>query len=324
MSKPIVYVTRLIPKEGLRMLADVAEVRVWEGSSPVPREVLEKEIRSAAGLISLITDTVDASLMDLAPDLKVVANYAVGFDNIQVEEATKRGIFVTNTPDVLTHATADLAMGLMIAAARRIPEGERFLRNGMWKSWTPTLLVGKDVYGASLGIIGFGRIGQAVAQRAKGFQMKIYYYDEQRNYPMESDLGVKYMPLNELLALSDFVSLHVPLNENTRHLIDKEKLVRMKNDAVLINTARGGVVDEEALIEALSQGIIGGAGLDVFAEEPMPRNSKLLQLANVVMVPHIGSASWSARRQMAEVAARNVTAVLDGKTPPDAINAVWF
>jgi glyoxylate reductase len=286
--------------------------------------VLEKEIRSAAGLITLITDTVDANLLDQAPDLKVVANYAVGFDNIQVEEATKRGIYVTNTPDVLTHATADLAVGLMLAAARRITEGERFLRNGMWKSWTPTLLVGKDVYGASLGIVGFGRIGQAVAQRAKGFHMKIYYYDEHRNYELESTEGVTYMPLNELLALSDFISIHLPLNEHTYHLMDKEKMVKMKNDAVLINTARGGIIDESALIEALSEGIIGGAGLDVFAEEPLPMNSKLLQLANVVMVPHIGSASWSARRQMAEVAARNVIAVLDGKTPPDAINAAWF
>ena len=324
MTKPKVYVTRLIPKEGLSILSEAADVHVWEGSTPVPREVLEREVQNAVGLITLITDPVDAALMDMAPHLKVVANYAVGFDNIDVDAASKRGVYVTNTPDVLTGATADLTWALMFAVARRITEAERFMRNGLWKAWTPTLMVGKDICGSSLGIVGFGRIGQAVAERAQGFQMKVYYHDERRNPEMEARLGVVHMPLNELLSLSDYVSIHLPLNEKTHHLFGQDQFMKMKNDAVLINTARGPVVDEEALVQALSEGIIGGAGLDVFEKEPLPVDSKLFELANVVMVPHIGSASWNARRQMAVVAARNVAAVLKGETPSDPVNALWY
>ena len=324
MTKPKVYVTRLIPKEGLQILTEVADVQLWEGNTPVPRDVLMREIKEAVGLITLITDPVDAELFDQASQLKVVANYAVGFDNIDLDAASKRGIYVTNTPDVLTHATADLTIALMLATARRITEAERFMRNGMWKAWTPTLMVGKDVYGASLGVIGFGRIGQAVAERAQGFRMKMYYYDERRYPDLEEKWGIVFMPLKELLALSDFVSVNVPLNDKTRRLIGKEELIQMKNDAILINTARGAIIDEEALMEALSQGTIGGAGLDVFETEPLPMDSKLFQLANVVMVPHIGSASLNARRKMAEVAARNVVAVLKGEAPPDVVNAVWY
>ena len=324
MTKPKVYVTRLIPKEGLAILSEVADVRIWEGNTPVPRDILEREIHDATGLVSLITDPIDAALMDMAPDLKVIANYAVGFDNIDVHEAAKRGIHVTNTPDVLTHATADLAMALLLTAARRITEAERFIRNGMWKTWTPTLMVGKDVFGASIGIIGFGRIGQAMAERAKGFQMKIYYCDERRNLDMEEKVGAEYKTMDELLTMSDFISIHVPLTDETRRMIGEKEFQKMKSDAVFINTARGAVVDEEALIDALVNGVIGGAGLDVYQEEPLPMESRLFQLANVVMVPHIGSASWNARRQMAMVAARNVVAVLRGESPLDPVNTLWY
>ncbi len=303
---------------------EIADVSIWEGNTPVPREVLEKEVADATGLITLITDTIDADLMAMAPNLKVIANYAVGFDNIDVHAAAKKGIHVTNTPDVLTHATADLAMALLLAAARRIPEAERFIRNGMWKAWTPTLLVGKDVYGATLGIIGFGRIGQAMAERGKGFQMKMLYHDQRRYPELEEKLGIEHRPLDDLLAAADYVSIHVPLTNDTHHLIGERELALMKRDGILINTARGTVVDEAALINALTEGIIGGAGLDVFAEEPLPMDSKLYQLANVVMVPHIGSASWNARRQMAVVAARNVAAVLRGEAPHDPVNTVWY
>ena len=303
---------------------EIADVSIWEGNTPVPREVLEKEVADATGLITLITDTIDADLMAMAPNLKVIANYAVGFDNIDVHAAAKKGIHVTNTPDVLTHATADLAMALLLAAARRIPEAEQFIRNGMWKAWTPTLLVGKDVYGATLGIIGFGRIGQAMAERGKGFQMKMLYHDQRRYPELEEKLGIEHRPLDDLLAAADYVSIHVPLTNDTHHLIGERELALMKRDGILINTARGTVVDEAALINALTEGIIGGAGLDVFAEEPLPMDSKLYQLANVVMVPHIGSASWNARRQMAVVAARNVAAVLRGEAPHDPVNTVWY
>ncbi len=320
MGKPKVYVTRLIPKEGLAILREAADVTMWEGNSPVPRKVLEKEIIEADGLISLITDTIDETLMEQAKNLKIVANYAVGFDNIDVKAASKKGICVTNTPDVLTNATADLTWALILATARRIVEAERFVRNGMWKAWTPTLMVGKDVQGATLGIVGLGRIGQAVAKRAKGFSMKVLYYDQKRNPEAEERLEISFHPLSELMSESDFVSIHVPLNKQTHHLIGKEEMKEMKEDAILINTSRGSVVDEEALVSALADGWIGGAGLDVFEEEPLPMNSKLLQMINVVLLPHIGSASREARKQMAVVVAENVTAALSGKTPPDTVN----
>jgi len=318
-NKPKIYVTRLIPKEGLEILTKIGDVSIWEGNMPVPREVLEKEVIKADALISLVTDPIDAELMDMAPNLKVIANYAVGYDNIDVFAAAQRGITVTNTPDVLTHATADLTWALILACARRVVESERFMRNGMWKAWTPTLMVGKDVYGATLGLIGFGRIGQAVAKRAIGFDMKVMYFDSQRNPDAEKQTGAQYAPLEGLLTESDFVSVHLPLSDRTRHMIGKAEFSAMKRDAIFINTARGAVVNEAELIEALQSGVIGGAGLDVYEQEPLPLDSNLFQLANVVMVPHIGSASLAARRKMAIVAAINVEAVLSGKEPVDPV-----
>jgi glyoxylate reductase len=322
MGKPKVFVTRAIPDRGLELLRQVCEVQVWDGELPPPREVLLQRVRGLDGLLSLLTDPVDAELMDAAgPGLKVISNYAVGYDNIDVAEATGRGIPVGNTPGVLTETTADMAFALLMAAARRVVDGAEYVRAGRWHTWGPKLLLGHDVHGATLGIIGMGRIGQAVTRRASGFDMQVVYFDPYCDAEKGPFVGVAVRcSLDELLAEADFISLHVPLTEDTYHLVDADALSRMKPTTVLINTSRGPVVDTDALYEALAAGRIAYAALDVTDPEPLPAGHKLLSLPNCLVVPHIASASWATRTRMAEMAAENLLAGLRGERLPHCVN----
>jgi glyoxylate reductase len=296
------------------------EARVWEGKLPPPRQVLLEKIRDAEGLLSLLTDKVDCELMDRAPMLRAISNCAVGFDNIDVAEATKRKIIVTNTPGVLTETTADFAFTLMMAAARRVVEGDRVVRNGEWKTWGPMILLGPDIHDATLGIIGLGRIGSAIARRAKGFGMKILYCDVIRQEQSEDELGIHYVEIDTLLAESDFVTIHVNLTPATYHLIGAKELSKMKKTSILINTARGSIVDNVALYEALRNGTIGFAALDVTEPEPLPADHPLLTLTNVVITPHIASASVTTRTKMGLMAVDNLIAGLRGEMPPNPVN----
>lgn len=298
------------------MLRKACQVDLWQEELPPSRSELLAHVRPAHGLVSLLSDQVDAELLDAAPNLKVVSNYAVGFDNIDVRLATARRIPVGNTPGVLTDATADMAFALMMAAGRRIPEGERYVRAGKWKSWGPQLLLGTDFVGATLGVIGFGRIGQALAKRALGFELRVIYHDPSA-HPL---FNTSPVDLNTLLRDSDFISLHVPLTPKTRNLIDARALRKMKSNAVLINTSRGGVVDHDALYDALKEHRIFAAGLDVTEPEPLPKSSPLLKLENCVVVPHLGSASLRTRQQMSVLAAQNLIAGLKGQRLPHCVN----
>jgi len=320
MSKPRVYVTRLIPDEGLQAILAACDAEVWEGELPPPREMLLEKIKGKEGLLSLLTDKVDAELMDAAGGLRVISNYAVGFDNIDVKAATARGIPVGNTPGVLTETTADLAFALLMAVARRVVEGVDYVRAGRWKTWGPRLLLGQDVHGATLGLIGFGRIGQAMARRARGFNMRILYHDRAPMPDAEAALGATFVDLDTLLRESDFVSLHTDLNPTTHHMIDAAALAKMKPTAILINSARGPIVDPVALADALRRGVIAGAGLDVTEPEPIPLDDPLLQLPNCVIVPHIASASVATRGLMARMAAANLLAGLRGERLPNCVN----
>ena len=313
-----VLVTRKIPDAGLRLLRDF-DVTVVSESPPERGELLEA-VRGAAGILPTVTEKMDAEVMDAAGDgLKVIANMAVGYDNVDVEEAAERGIVVTNTPGVLDETTADVAFMLLLAAARRLGEGERLLRAGRWEWWGPKQLMGRDVWGKRLGIVGFGRIGQAVARRAEGFGMDVLYYNRSRKENAEQELGAHYMDLDELLETADFVSVHTPLTDETHHLIGETELGRMKPEAILVNTSRGPVVDEAALADALAEGRIFAAGLDVYEKEPEV-HPKLLELENVVLAPHIGSASIETRDRMAALAAENILAVLSGEEPKTPVN----
>lgn len=317
-----VFVSRVLPDEGLALIAEVCDVEVWPHETPPPREVLLEKVRGVDGLLSLLEDRVDGPLMDAAgPQLKAISNYAVGFDNVDVAAATARGIPVGNTPGVLTETTADLAFALLMAAARRLVEAAAYVQAGQWRAWHPTLLLGYDVHGATLGIVGMGRIGQALARRASGFDMRVLYYDPfcDASKGLDIEAGVR-CSLPELLAESDFVSLHVPLTDQTRHLIDAAALAQMKPTAVLVNTSRGPVVDMDALYGALSGGQIAYAALDVTEPEPLPADHRLLTLPNCLVVPHIGSASWATRRRMAVMAAENLLAGLRGERLPHCVN----
>jgi glyoxylate reductase len=320
MSKPRVFVTRIIPDRGLQKVLAQTDATVWQEELPPPRAVLLEWASQADGLLTLLTDKIDAELMDAAPKLKVVANFAVGFDNFDVPAATQRRVLMTNTPGVLTDTTADLAFTLLMACARRIAEGRDYAKNGHWRTWGPMLLMGQDIHGATLGIAGIGRIGLAVARRAAGFGMRILYHDAFRSEVAEKELGAIPVSKAELLAQSDFVSLHVPLTPETRHYIDAAALRQMKPNAILINTARGPVVDTMALYDALKTGEISAAGLDVTDPEPLPADHPLYTLDNALIVPHIASASFETRSQMAEMAADNLLAGLAGKLPPNCLN----
>ncbi len=313
-----VLVTREVPDAGLRLLEGF-DVTVLSESPPGRGELLEA-VRGAAGILPTVTEKVDAEVMDAAGDgLQVIANMAVGYDNIDVGAATERGVVVTNTPEVLNETTADTAFMLLLAAARRLGEAERLLRSGGWDAWGPKQLTGPDVWGKRLGVVGFGRIGQALARRARGFDMDLVYHDKYRNEEAERELGARYLELDELLRTSDFVSIHTPLTQETTHLIGADGLKRMKSEAVLVNTSRGPVVDESALAEALAEGRIFAAGLDVYEKEPEV-HPKLLELENVVLAPHIGSASIETRNKMAALAAENLTAVLRGEEPKTPVD----
>jgi len=292
---------------------------VWPGELPPPREVLSDALADADAAIVLLTDRIDASLLERAAKLRVVANVAVGYDNIDVDAAAARGVWVTNTPGVLHETTADFTFALLLAAARRVTVSERAARAGGWKTWSPTAFLGPDVHGAVLGIVGLGQIGTAVARRARGFAMRTLYTSRTRKPALEEELGVEWRRLDDLLSESDFVSLHVPLTSETRGLIGAEQLRRMKPGAILVNTARGPVVDHRALVEALREGHLGGAALDVTDPEPLPLDHPLWAFENVVITPHIASASERTRARMAEMAAENVIAVLAGREPPNPV-----
>jgi glyoxylate reductase len=323
MAKPNVFVTRAIPEQGLALVRDFCEADIWTEELPPAREVILERVRGVDGILSLLTDRVDGAVMDAAgPRLKVISNYAVGFDNVDAAEATRRGIHVGNTPGVLTDTTADLAFALLMAAARRVVEGDKFARAGRWKTWGPTLLLGQDIFGATLGLVGFGRIGRAVAKRARGFDMRVLYYDPfvAADDPFVAEIGAQAVGLDPLLQESDFVSLHTLLNEGTRHLMDAAAFAKMKPTAILVNTSRGPVVDPDALYVALKEGQIGYAVLDVTEPEPIPADSPLLTLDNIIVVPHIGSASVATRGRMAQMAAENLIAGLKGERLPNCAN----
>lgn len=311
-----VFITRKIPESALRQIESVCRVEMWEEEDvPVPRSVLEEKIEEIDGLYCMLTERIDEPLLERAKKLKVISNMAVGYNNIDVEAAKKRGIAVCNTPGVLTETTADLTFALLMATARRLIEASDFLRNGRWKTWSPMLLTGQDVYGATMGIIGLGRIGEALARRARGFDMRVLYYNRSRKQEAEERLGLAYTDLDTLLSESDFVCIMTPYTPETHHLIGERELSLMKPTAILINTARGGIVDETALYQALKQGTIRAAGLDVFEKEPVDPDHPLLTLPNVVALPHIGSASVETRTKMAELAADNLLKVLAGEQP---------
>ncbi|MCD6512397.1 MAG: D-glycerate dehydrogenase [Thermoplasmata archaeon] len=312
-----IFITRRLPEEGLRML-EGHDIEIYEGDAPPSKEEIIEGVRNKDALICLLTDKIDSEVMDASPKLKIIANYAVGYDNIDIREATKRGIVVTNTPGVLTETVADLAWALIMSIARRIVEGDEFMREGKFKGWAPMLMLGGDIYGKTLGIIGAGRIGRAVAKRARGFDMKILYYSRKRNEEMES-YGGKFVDMETLLKKADFVTLHVPLTEETYHMIGERELKMMKKTAYLINTARGKCVDEDALYRALANREIAGAALDVFENEPSVHEG-LLRLKNVVLTPHIGSASYETRSRMAVMVVEDVLAVLNGQKPKNCVN----
>ncbi len=316
-----VYATRKLPGDAFARIAAAGhELGYWAGTCPPPREELLRRVTGAEGLITTLEDRVDAELMDAAgPGLKVIAQYAVGVNNIDLEAARARGIRVTHTPGVLTEATADLAFALLLAAARRVPEGDRFVREGRWKCWLPTGFLGPEVHGATVLVVGFGRIGQSFARRARGFGMRILYTSRTPKPEAEAELGARRVALDEALPEADFVSLHVPLTPETDRLFNRERLSGMKPGAVLVNTARGRVVDTEALVEALVEGPLFAAGLDVTDPEPLPPDHPLARLENVVLTPHVGSAGLRTRERMAAMVAENLLAVLAGGEPPNPV-----
>ena len=318
--QPTIFITQPVFEPVVQTLSEHCIVKRNTEDGPPAREVLFTALADCQGVLTQLNDRMDGEVMDHAPSLRVISNIAVGYDNIDVPAATARGILVTNTPGILTETTADFAFTLLLAAARRMIESDRFARSGQWKRWKLDLLLGTDVHHATLGIVGLGRIGQAVARRARGFQMNVLYAAPRRAAPeIEQELGARHVPLETLLRDSDFVSLHVPLKPETRHLIGAPQLALMKPTAILINTTRGPVVDEEALVAALREGRIQGAGLDVFEREP-EIHPGLPGLPNVVLAPHLGSASRQTRLRMVELAAENLLAALGGQIPPNLVN----
>lgn len=322
MERVKVFVTRKLFDEAISLIQEYADVEVFESEEePVPYDLIHDKVREIDGLLCLLTDKVDARIIDAGKRLKVISNYAVGYDNIDVEMATKRGIYVTNTPGVLTETTADLTWAILMAIARRVVEADRYVREGRWiHAWGPKMMLGTDVHSKTLGIIGLGRIGSAMAKRALGFNMKVIYYDIIRRGDLEKELGLEYKPLDELLSEADYVTLHVPLTKETHHMIGERELSLMKRTAYLINTSRGAVIDERALSKALKEKRIAGAALDVFEKEPIETENPLLELENVVLTPHIGSASVETRKKMAMMAAENLVSVLRGEEPPNLVN----
>jgi len=318
-SRPRVYVTRELPGDAIERLRDHADVDVWHQDTPPPREYIVQAVAQADGLLCLLTDNIDAGVIEAGQRLRIVSTMAVGYDHIDVEACSRRGIMVTNTPGVLTETTADFTFALLLAAARRLPEAERAVRDGRWSTWDPSFLLGQDAGGATLGIVGLGAIGAAVARRARGFDMRVLYYSRTQR-PDDVELGVTYAPFEKLLAESDFISVHVPLTAETRHMFNADAFDRMKPTAIFINTARGAVVDETALLRALETQRIAAAAIDVAEVEPVPKHDMLLRMPNLLVTPHIASASVATRQRMARMAVDTIIETLEGKTPEHCVN----
>jgi glyoxylate reductase len=320
-DKPKVFVTRMIPAAGLDRIREECDAEVWTDPLPPPYEVLRAKVADRAGLVALLTDRIDAALLDAAPRLKVVSNYAVGFNNVDVVAATARGVAVGNTPGVLTEATADMAFCLLIAAARCVVDGHQYARDGKWKTWEPLGHLGQDLVGRTLGVVGMGRIGYALARRcARGWDMPVLYHDARRNEQAETELGARSVDLETLLQMADFVSVHTDLNDTTRGMFNAARFKQMKPTAVFVNTSRGPVVVEKDLLEALRAGTIFAAGLDVTDPEPPPPDSPLLRQPHLVVAPHIASATVGTRDAMASICAENLLAGLAGKPLPAWVN----
>ncbi len=320
--RPKIYITRKIPFQHIDLITESCDVIFHEKEEPPTREEFLNAISDKDGVICLVSDKMNREAIDRALHLKVISTMSAGFEHIDIAYATEKGIYVCYAPDALTDATADLAFSLLLAAARRIAESDRFIRQRKWKiSWSPHFMLGKSVWGSTIGIIGFGKIGRAVAKRAQGFNMRILYYDSFQLTPQEETaLGISFRPLEDLLKQSDYVSIHVPVTDETRLFMNKERLGLMKPSAILINTSRGATVDEPALIEALQEKWIAGAALDVYEKEPIADDNPLLDMDNVVLVPHIGSATTEARSKMAEMAALNLLSILKGEHPLRLLN----
>lgn len=319
--KQYVYITRKLPEEYLTEITEHFHVKMWEQEDvPVPREILLEEAKNASALITMLSDRIDGELLSGCENLKAVANLAVGFDNIDVAAATKRGIIVSNTPDVLTETTADLAFALLMATARRIVEAAEYVKEGKWEGWSPYLLAGHDIHSKTIGIVGMGKIGEAVARRAKGFGMEILYHNRSRKPEAEAEIGATYCSFDELVSKADFIVSLAPLTAETRNLFTADVFAKMKKSAIFINVGRGPVVDEQALYEALKNGEIAAAGLDVFEKEPISADHQLLGLSNVTALPHIGSASTATRTTMIQLCCSNVKAVLTGDNPLTIVN----
>ena len=317
--KPKVFITIRLPKQTLELIGSKCSIEAWDAEDAVPRDVLLQKVSEIEGLVE-VGDGIDAELLNHASKLRVISNFGVGVDNIDIGEATRRGIIVGNTPGVLTETTADLAFSLMLAAARRIVEGAEGVKGGRWGKWGPMNLLGVDVHGATLGIIGLGRIGSAVARRGRGFGMNLAYYSRERHMEIENEIGIKFMDFNALLGECDFLSIHTRLTPETYHLIGEKEFLKMKPNLILVNTSRGAVVDSKALYEALSQHKIAYAALDVTDPEPIPPNHPLLKLDNTLITPHIGSASMATRIKMGSMVAENLFAGLNGELPPNPVN----
>jgi len=317
-----VYITRKIPEPGPSILKKYFQTNMNSGVDVLGREKLFENVRGVDALICMLGDKIDSKVMDVAgPNLKVISCYSVGYDHVDIYEATKRKIVVTNTPNVLDNTTADLTFSLILTAARNIVNADRYVRNGNWKfGWTPDLFLGYDVYGSTLGIIGLGEIGTLVAKRARGFDMEVIYYSKTRKRRIESELDITYVPLEELLQRSDFVSIHVSLNNDSFHMIDESKFKLMKKTAFIINTSRGKVINEQHLISALRNKVIAGAGLDVYEIEPISRSNPLTQMSQTILLSHIGSATFITRSKMSEIAANNIVNFFNRKGIVHKIN----
>ncbi len=322
--KPKLFIARNLPGKAIEILSQYFDVEVWSEFPPPPRNVYIDKVRNADALVSLLSDKLDREVLGEAKKLRIIAQYAVGYDNIDIDECTRRGIYVTNTPGVLSEAVAELTMALILAITRRIVEADNYVRSGRWEesktAWHPELMLGIDLKGKKLGIVGMGSIGYEVAKRAKAFGMKILYYSRSKKPHVEEELNAKFMDLDKLLQESDIVSLHVPLTKETYHMISEKQLKMMKPTAYLINTSRGKVIDEKVLYKALREGWIAGAALDVFYEEPTPKDNPILKLNNVIVTPHIGSAGRETRERMAMLVAENLIAFYKGEIPPNLVN----
>ncbi|TYR78693.1 D-glycerate dehydrogenase [Priestia megaterium] len=321
MDKPLIFITRKLPEKLIEPLKEIAEVDMWHSEDKsVPYSILVEKAERATGLLTVLSDQIDENLFQQAPHLKVVANLAVGFDNIDVEAATKRKIVICNTPDVLSDTTADLAFGLLMATARRLIEAAQYVKANQWNSWSPYLLAGRDIHHKTIGIVGMGKIGETLAKRTTGFDMNILYHNRSRNIQAEEVLHATYCEFEELLRKADFVVCLTPLTDETKHLFNERAFQAMKETAIFINVSRGGVVDEEALLKALNAGEIAGAGLDVFAEEPVNADHPLVQHPHVVSFPHIGSASIETRTKMITLCVENILDILHNKEPKAVVN----